>query len=220
MAEWLRTAREPAVVRRALASPAAAAAILVLGLGLSGCFPGPVRELWPPRPGEPRHAIDVAFRDWHTVIVEPAGGGAFREWESCEKAWYLEGRMGSSGAARALLWPTASGVACRITRSPVWQRYPSEEVERWTFVLSEKGLAALRACLEAEKGAPLAEHPGWHEGKRSYHLFYDCHHFTARALREAGLPIRPWWCFAGWQIRLQLDRVRRWHEREGGGAPR
>lgn len=33
------------------------------------CCASPIRDLWPPKPGEPRRVIDVVFRDWHTVIV-------------------------------------------------------------------------------------------------------------------------------------------------------
>ncbi len=195
--------------------------LLALPAALWSCFPAPIRELWPPRPGEPRHVIDVVFRDWHTVIIEPApsagttaSNGLLREWEFCEKAWYLEGKQGLTGVARSLFWPTASGVGCAVVPEPFWIRYPPGEVRRWTFVLSEGGLRTMNAYLEAEKGEGLAEFPGWYAGKSSYHLFYDCHHFTASALRAAGLPIRPWWAFSGWMISLQLDRVRKYHEEE------
>ncbi len=158
--------------------------------------------------------IDVVFRDWHTVIVTQREPGRYHEWEFCEKAWYLEGRQGLTGVCRSLLWPTASGVGSGVATQPTWKRFQKGDVRRWTFVLSEPGLRAMEGYLETEKGPGLVEFPGWFEGQRSYYLFYNCHHFTASALRAAGLPIRPWWAFCGWMVAMQLDRVRWWHEKE------
>jgi len=189
-------------------------ATLVLVLGLWSCFPGPVRELWPPPAGETRHDIEVVFHDWHTVIVLPRSNGNVGEWEFCEEGWYLDGHQGPTGVVRALLWPTASAVARRVKADPPWVRHSGEEVEHWSFVLSDAGLLQMLAYLEAEVGEPLEDHPGWYSGKRSYHFFYSCHHFTASALRAAGLPIRPWWAFSGWMVGLQLDRVEAFHEEE------
>ncbi len=188
-------------------------------LALWSCFPGPVADLWPPRPGEPRYPIDVVYREWHAALVVPSGEpsqDAWEEWEYCEQAWYLEGRygfLGIPGAIRALLWPTASGVSRRAV-----SRLPGQAEDgrggRWTFIVSEKGLRALREYLERSKGAPIPGHPDWHEGRRSYHLFHNCYHYTARGLRAAGLPIAPWWAFNEGSSRIQLERIRRWHEAE------
>jgi hypothetical protein len=93
--------------------------------------------------------------------------------------------------------------------------YSSEDVERWTFVLSAEGLRKMRAYLDAERGDALTRFPGWYEGVRSYHLFHHCHHFTASALRAGGLPIQPWWAFTGWMVEIQLDRIRSFHEEAG-----
>ena len=161
----------------------------------------------------------MIFHDWHTVIVVPKSDGKVEEWEFCEEGWYLNGHQGFTGVVRALLWPTASGVARRERADPVWVRHQpeqdtGEEVERWSFVLSEAGLLKMLEYLETEVGEPLKGHSGWHAGKRSYHVFYSCHHFTASALRAAGLPIRPWWAFNGWMVGLQLDRVKAFHDEE------
>jgi len=81
----------------------------------------------------------------------------------------------------------------------------------------------MRDFLEEERGPPLPGWPDWHEGNHRYHLFHTCHHFTAGALRAAGLPISPGWALSGGATRLLLDRVRRFHEEEGlaaaAGAP-
>lgn len=175
---------------------------------------GPKPDLWPPRPGELRSEIDVVFHDRHTVVVERAGA-AFLEWGYAEKAWYVENRRGLSGAMRALFWPTASALGCEQRDFPLWRRHPEEEVERWSFVVSRRGLEELHAYLESERGPPLPNLPGWNEGAHAYHLFHQCHHVTAGALRAAGLPIAPWWCLTGGLIRLQLNRIRRFQDSEG-----
>ncbi|HET6204145.1 MAG TPA: DUF2459 domain-containing protein [Planctomycetota bacterium] len=188
----------------------------LLGFLAASCV-GPNRDLWPPRADEPRFEIDVVFREGHTVLIERVADSParFREWGYAEKAWYLEGKRGSSGAVRSLLWPTASVVGCRILETPAWRRSPPGEVERWTLVLSKRGSEAMRAFFEAEKGEALPEYPGWYAGTHAYHLFHTCHHFAGGALRAAGLPLAPWWCGTEGLLRLQLNRVRRFHEEEG-----
>ncbi|MGH7152159.1 MAG: hypothetical protein ACREIU_15745, partial [Planctomycetota bacterium] len=111
-------------------------------------------------------------------------------------------------------WPTASVLGCEERDSPPWRRHPEEQVERWSFVVSGRGLEELHAYLDSERGPPLPDPPGWNDGTHAYHLFHQCHHVTAGALRAAGLPIAPWWCLTGGLIRLQLNRIRRFHESE------
>lgn len=192
---------------------------LIPPLLLAGCLAWPDPALWPPGAAENRVTIDVCYRDWHTVIVEPAGEGRWREWEFAERAWYLDGRQGVSGAVRALLWPTASAVGREERERPIWERYPAGEVRRWTFVLSERGRRAMDEWLEAQEGEPIGDWPGWTSGRRSYHLFFHCHHFAATALRRAGLPIRPWWALNGRLLQIQLDRAERFHDRNPRPKP-
>jgi hypothetical protein len=205
-------------------------ACIVVPVLLWSCFPAPVKELWPPRPGELRHRIDVICWDWHTFILQPHAGPlpeadlldagippdeGYLEWGFVEKAWYLEARQGILGVLRALLLPTASGVARERTAIPYWERHPERARFHWKFVLSEQGFRKLVEYLEAQRGEPLPGFLEWYEGRYAYHLFHNCHHFTASALRAAGLPIRPWWAFAGWMMTIQLNRIERFHEREG-----
>ena len=198
----------------------AAAALLIVSI--PSCFPGPIDDLWPPRPGEPSHRIEVVYHDWHTFIVEPraaaAGAepdGGFFEWEFAEKAWYLEGRQGIGGVFRALFWPSDSALSRKEVARPFWARFPERPIERWSFVVSEEGLRRLVAYAESVRGEPLAGRRGWYAGRRPYHLFFLCHHFTLRALREAGLPVAPWWGYTYWMTEIQLDRVARFHESRG-----
>lgn len=153
-------------------------------------FPAPVEGLWPPGPEERRIAVDVVYWDWHTIIVVDEGDG-WAEYEYVERRWHLDGERGVSGVLRSLLWPSGSAVAAERSDRPYWERHPARAIKRWSFVVGERGLDAMRKRLDAEIGEPIPGWRGWHTGVRSYQLFYRCHHFTAGALREAGLPIRP-----------------------------
>ena len=197
---------------------------LLLLVGLGSCFPAPVRELWPPEDGERWRQVDVMYRDWHTFIVygqpdrqpdrETEEPKDFFEWEFAEKAWYLEGKQGITGVFRALFWPTDSAVKSQGAETPYWVRHSERDVKRWTFVVSERGWQRMVAYLESQKGEALAVSGDWYAGNRSYHSFFLCHHFTLAALREAGLPVAPWWGYTAWMAEIQLDRVSRFHERE------
>jgi hypothetical protein len=110
------------------------------------------------------------------------------------------------------LWPSESAVMADRFDRPYWERHAERAIERWSFVVGERGLAAMRRHLEGELEAPVSNRPGWRSGASSYHLFHHCHHFTASALRDAGLPIGPWWAFNATLIGVQLDRVSRYHD--------
>ncbi len=133
----------------------------------------------------------------------------FEEWGYAEQGWYLEGRQGVTGVVRALFWPTA-GVVEVGRQSRVWaDRTPQPPSDRFTFHLSREGFQRLRQYLDASIGSP---HPVLSVGDtrffpaaRAYHVFHQCHQYTALALREAGLPVSPFWAitraFFAWQLR-------------------
>ena len=200
---------------------------LTLLLNLA-CLAGPLRDRWPPAPDDPVHRIDVVYHDWHARIVERAEPGAaeieppvsntpasadlagtsdaYQEWDFAEQAWYLQGRQGAVGVVRTLVFPSASCVGADSSVVPPWSRAVPLE-RHWTFFLSEKGYRAMQDYMVSVRAEPLAEWPGWYSGNRSYHLFFNCNQFTAKALRRAGLPLRPWWAIYGPMIGFQLDRA-------------
>ena len=196
---------------------------------LAGCFPGPVKELWPPGPSQARYAVDVIYYDWHTLLTFPRKRDSdtttgkpptrsdppYAEWGFAEKAWYLERKQGLSGVSRALFWPTESTVGYREREEPYWERYPDRHGERWTYYVSDEGLARMKAYLESEKGELIAEYPDWYHGEKDYCITYLCHHFILAALREAGLPVAPWWGYTAWLSKIQLDRIGQFHEEAG-----
>ncbi len=185
-------------------------AFLLLGFLLLPCgCASPVPDLWPVPPGEPTHTIIVSIDTWHAMIAFPSGVQRFEEWGYAEQGWYLEGRQGVTGVVRALFWPTA-GVVEIGQQSRVWaDRTPQPPSDRFTFHLSREGFQRLRQYLDASIGSP---HPVLSVGDtrffpaaRAYHVFHQCHQYTALALREAGLPVSPFWAitraFFAWQLR-------------------
>src|SRR5690606_10310711 len=198
-----------------------------------GCCAQPNADLWPPREGERRVEVTVIYRDWHTMLLHeelapppsdaalapPLAMGAapkpFTLWEFAEKAWYLEGRQGVTGAVRALLWPTESALLRRELSYDGMARTLRSGEEEWRFVVSERGSLRMKRYLESLRGEPLEGFPDWYRGTRSYSIRFLCHHPVLYALREAGLPTTPWWGYTAWLTGLQLDRVSRFHADAG-----
>jgi hypothetical protein len=195
---------------------------------LSACA-SPVEGLWPSHTESAQHTVYVSLDTWHAMIAfptQPEGSHQlsafsfkegnspqhlFEEWGYAERAWYLEGKTGVSGVVRALLWPT-EGVVEVGHYDRVWaERTPQPPSDLFSFRLSEEGYQRLRQHLHATL---LSEEPVasfgqslFYPAKRSYHLFHTCHQFAALALREAGLPISPFWAFNRTSLVWQLRRA-------------
>ncbi|MBK9307045.1 MAG: DUF2459 domain-containing protein [Nitrospira sp.] len=190
-------------------------AAIVLTL-LSACA-SPVDGLWPPPPEPVQHTVSVSIDTWHAMIafrvdtpdVSRFTPHAYEEWGYAERAWYLEGKTGVSGVVRALLWPTEGVVEVGL-HDRVWaERTPQPPSDLFTFRLTEEGHQRLRQHLHAtllnEEPVASFHQSVFYPAKRSYHLFYTCHQYAAQALREAGLPVSPFWAFSrtslAWQLR-------------------
>jgi hypothetical protein len=135
----------------------------------------------------------------------------FEEWGFAERAWYLEGRQGVTGAIRALLWPT-EGVVEVAYHDRVWaQRTPQPPADLFVFRLSDEGYDRLRRHLEhtiADRRS-VASFDGstFYVAARTYHVFHTCHQYAAYALREAGLPLSPGWTFTRAILAMELRRA-------------
>ncbi|MDR4467400.1 MAG: DUF2459 domain-containing protein [Nitrospira sp.] len=146
---------------------------------------------------------------------------AYEEWGYAERAWYLEGKMGVSGVVRALFWPT-DGVVEVGHYDRVWaERTPQPPSDFFSFRLSEEGYQRLRQHLQATllNGEPVASfrQSMFYPAKRSYQLFHTCHQYAALALREAGLPISPFWALNRTSLAWQLRRTSRILETPSAG---
>ncbi|MFC1743429.1 DUF2459 domain-containing protein [Candidatus Riflebacteria bacterium] len=187
------------------------AVLLVIFFFFSLCwvifFPSPDAKLWPPEK-DSFEFLYVVYWDWHTIVIIPEKGRkVFSEWEFAEKLWYLEMKQGITGALRALFQPSKSVIGYEVHLKPYWERHARRKPEKWTFLISRAGKKRIITFLQSIKGTRLNNFSAWYSGKRSYHLFFNCNHFTAHALKNAGLPIRTWWVFWGALLKMQLDRI-------------
>jgi hypothetical protein len=123
----------------------------------------------------------------------PGEARVYEEWGYAERAWYLEKRQGFTGVLRALLWPTEGVVEVGIQESIWAERTQKPPVEAFRFQISEAGYLSLRSYLRAtiasEEPVGMVGNSRFCVARSSYHLFHHCHHYTAKGLREAGLPI-------------------------------
>jgi len=114
---------------------------------------------------------------------------------------------------RALFWPT-EGIVEVGHYGRVWaERTPQPPSDLFTFRLTEEGYQRLQQHLHAtlliEKPVATFGQSAFYSAQRSYHLFHTCHQYAALALREAGLPISPFWAFNRASFASELRRATR-----------
>ncbi len=196
--------------------PAGLTAAFLVSAWFGGCA-SPIEGLWPPEPGEKTHRIIVSVDSWHSVIglwpeEDPEGKDMplLEEWSYAERGYYLEGDTGSSGTMRALLVPSDGVVLVTRAGRPWNERTPQPPARTWSFELTEKGYQNLKRHLALER---IPDTPylvegqvTWYLAARDYHAFHHCHHWTARALRTAGLPVWSSYSLFKWSFEAQLDR--------------
>jgi len=190
--------------------------VLILALLLSGCTSPPA----PP----PTHGDCITIRlwsnGWHANIALPAGvldenhplrtlfpeksyfliGWGARDYYMAEKAGFFDG-------LKAIIPPTPPAIHVIAGDNPVEEGLwpPQDMVE---FAISESGVRAMGERIAAiisfdEQGEPIIVGEGRVAGashflaaKGNFHLFNMCNHWTARLLRDAGVPLSPWLSFA------------------------
>jgi hypothetical protein len=117
----------------------------------------------------------------------------YEEWGYAERAWYLEKRQGFTGVIRALLWPTEGVVEFGIHESIWAQRTLKPPAEAFRFRISVAGYLGLRSYLRttiaSDEPVSIVGNSRFCVARAPYHLFHHCHHYTAKGLRVAGLPI-------------------------------
>ncbi len=162
----------------------------------------------------PVEAPVVHVRGGHAVTGMDGAPGeprVYEEWGYAERAWYLEKRQGFTGVLRALLWPTEGVVEVGIHESIWAERTQKPPVEAFRFQISEAGYRSLRSYLRAtiasEEPVGVVGNSRFCVAQTSYHLFHHCHHYTAKGLREAGLPIPMWGALNRYIFARQLRRL-------------
>jgi hypothetical protein len=196
---------------------------------LSACA-SPVEGRRPSSQGSASRSIVVSLDTWHAMIAfqndtpddSRFTSRAYEEWGYAERAWYLEGKTGVSGVVRALFWPT-EGVVEVGHYDRVWaDRTPQPPAELFVFRVSDEGYQRLRRHLRGTRSVETAiasvGQSSFYPAVRSYHLFHTCHQYAAHALREAGLPISPFWAFNRTSLAWQLRRAARLIEEHQGCA--
>ena len=203
----------------------------VAGATLLSACASPVEGLRPTTADSPDRAIFVSLDTWHAMIAfatdthdsSPLTPHAYEEWGYAERAWYLEDKRGLSGIIGALFWPT-EGVVEVGHYDRVWvDRTPQPPAELFVFPVSDEGYQRLRrhlrGTISVETTLASVGHSGFYPAVRSYHLFHTCHQYAAHALREAGLPISPFWAFNRTSLAWQLRRAVRPIEKQPAGVP-
>lgn len=171
----------------------------------------------PSKSSSPQTVI-VSLNTWHAMLAFPVPASddsqhvpqEYEEWGYAERGWYLEGKTGVSGIVRALFWPTEGVV--EVGRHPsVWaERTPQPPAEVFVFPLEREAFSRIRAFLESSISSRTAVSvigdSVFYPSVRSYHLFHTCHHYAARALKAAGLPIMPFLAFNRTMLQWQLQQ--------------
>jgi hypothetical protein len=196
-------------------------AFALLAIAMLSACASPVGSLQPTIPDFSARTIFVSVDTWHAVIAFPPDTPhassltphANEEWGYAERAWYLENQRGFSGIVRALFWPT-EGVVEVGHYDRMWaDRTPQPPAELFRFRLSDEGFRRLqqhlRATLFSEEPVATFGQSAFYPAKHSYHLFHTCHQYAAHALREADLPISPFWAFNRTSFAWQLRRAAR-----------
>ena len=126
----------------------------------------------------------------------PGEPRVYEEWGYAERAWYLEKRQGFTGCSVRSCGRRRASSKSGFMKSIWAERTQKPPVEAFRFQISEVGYRSLRSYLRAtiasEEPVGIVGNSRFCVARPSYHLFHHCHHYTAKGLREAGLPISMW----------------------------
>ncbi len=187
--------------------------IVLLSLLLFACA-SPPKGLFPPGPDEPSATIYLVSHGWHAGIVIkradiPADvwpqhnefpGAEYLEVGWGDKDYYMTPDPGLGITLKAGLLPTASVLHVVGFTGPVTRYFPRSEIigvdlsiaglERLCRYI-ENSYARDESATSRPLGPSLYGDGLFYLSRESYHVFNTCNAWTARALREAGCPIRP-----------------------------
>ena len=189
------------------------AAIILMPVLLFACA-SPPSNLFPPGPNQPSRTIYLVKHGWHAGIVVkradiPVGvwpqHNEFPDAKYLEVGWgdrdyYMTKKPGLGITLKAGLLPTASVLHIVGFRGTVTHYFPGNQIIQ--IDLSEAGFQRLCRYLENSYahtndglskplGPSLYGEGQFYLSRETYHAFNSCNAWTARALREAGLPIAP-----------------------------
>jgi uncharacterized protein (TIGR02117 family) len=191
---------------------------LLLAVLCAGCGAvSPIAGLYPPPEPAAAKCLYVYRDGRHTGLMLPAAQidpsvwpesldfqeAQFLEVSTGEKNFFYRRNTGISNMFKSLLWPSE-----RVLRV-IGLAQPFENVEKAkhgliSLEVSQEGFAAITAFIRQSyardaNGQPIRLGPasyghgsGWfYQAMGHYHLLNTCNVWTAKALRQAGFPIRP-----------------------------
>lgn len=168
--------------------------------------------------------VTVFAERFHSIIGLPRAPQGSEEWAFGERVWFYDEKETdalkqkeymafAADALRALFWPNPGVIEVSKADKPYNLRNPEGKVTVWQLEVSEEGARRMRAYLEASIGTKQALYQDdwqtYYTAARRYDVLYTCHHYVAGALREAGVPVHPTFCFFPGGLWWQLDRYAR-----------
>jgi hypothetical protein len=212
--------------------------LVLLGLLLAAGCAGPVKSLYPPRPGEPvRSVYVVTHGDIHTGIAVERADISTNTWPANHDypaARYLEVGWGDDDGYRkpftcwivfkALFWPTRSVLQLDGFTNSITENFDDPSGTIIEIQLSERGFE--RLCRRIgntyaldKTGQPIVLGDDWYRARGKYCIFKTCNTWVASALREAGCPITPAYCITRGPLLRQAKKFGRVVPVEKSGAP-
>ena len=171
---------------------------------------------WRHAPQIPDNAVRifVVKHGWHTGVVIPRmgkqapfsfldpvfGDAAFYEFGWGDREYYPTNDPGIRLALRAVLWPTDSVLHVVALADTPSQSFPGADME--ALFISREGYQQLLKYLAdhfvlnaqakpMDIGRGLYGDSRFFESHGSFHAFRTCNTWTAQALQQGGVPIRP-----------------------------
>lgn len=200
--------------------------VLLAVLFVTGCA-GPVKSLYPPRPGEtPRSIYVIHHGSLHTGLavkradIPPGLWPANRDYA---KFKYLEIGWGEDDGYRKPLTTAIAVKALAGSRrtvlladgfSTVGEKVGSPRFTVIQVDLSDRGFARLCRHIEQtyaldDVGRPIRLEKGWYRARGTYSAFRTCNTWAAEGLRQAGCPITPAYCLTPGPLLSQVRRFGR-----------
>lgn len=213
------------MIRARLSRVAAGVLIAVVLTVVEGCV-GPAAPREPLPAPQAAASIYIVSHGWHAgIVLNPTDplqqlglkqrlllGAKYLEFGWGDAGYYPNPDPGLGALLKAGLWPTKSVVHVVAFDIPVTKFFPGSEVIR--LELSAKEMAALNRFIyksfRLEPHGPVVVKAGlygesaFYQSRLKYHLFHNCNHWVARAMKAAGLPTRPAFALTKRQLLAQL----------------
>jgi uncharacterized protein (TIGR02117 family) len=190
----------------------------------AGCV-GPIKSLYPPKPGEPTNTVYVVnHAGWHTGIAVAKADIPSHLWPGKNDypgVLYLEVGWGDDDGYRkelttgivikAIVWSERTVLLVDAFTNSITENFDDPEFEIFEVKLSQRGFVRLcehidRTYALDAKGRVIPLGEDWYQGRGRYCLFNTCNTWVAKGLRAAGCPITPFYCFQKGPLLYQVGK--------------